>query len=652
METEKKRRAARKEARERAVQLMKEGRGNEAKEYFQRCVDITPEMAQDVIRAARDRNVDCIVAPYEADSQLAYLATSGIADFVVTEDSDLTLFGCERVLFKLIDSGDCVLYEKEHLNKVFGLQADLLSFEKFRYMCITAGCDYLANLPGIGLGKAKNFWLKVTNPDLRNVLRKIPAYLKMPQVSVTQDYIERFIRANNTFLYQLVFDPVTRKEKPLTPYAADLREEIESLTYAGSYSPPDTAAQMALGNMNIRSQKQVDNFDPDMTEMNLNASNANTKYGKRAFHRSMWCRDFIEKGPAVTSGSGKSQQPSFAFQLSSSQGEKKASQTRPSQIIRSKGIDKRKAEDLPEDEVEKMLLEEDTEKGSPSRKRTKNDFFKNRKIVGLNGDGQGQGKKVISKYFVKASPTIATNNPTENIVPKGRRDSKEESGAWFSDIEKPISAEGKFIYRPDKDTQPSQVSVLKEVSNSPEKTFESPAQRQRRNPFAKQLKSSPVVDLSALQSQNEENKEEPSQPDNSQKSLEITIPSSQLSMYSMDGESLTFSSQDPVAKSQMSDPASSQSPASSPSTEGARSSVTSPPPSSTAPRLGLSKMSTASSSSQSIARTVMGPAKVSGLRRPGVTSLKTKSGDGKIQTKLSTMFARSVTKAQIGQQHS
>ena len=300
METEKKRRAARKEARERAVQLMKEGRGNEAKEYFQRWVDITPEMAQDVIRAARDRNVDCIVAPYEADAQLAYLATSGIADFVVTEDSDLTLFGCERVLFKLIDSGDCVLYEKEHLNKVFGLQADLLSFEKFRYMCITAGCDYLTNLPGIGLGKAKNFWLTVTDPDLRNVLRKIPAHLKMPQVSVTQDYIERFIRANNTFLYQLVFDPVTRKEKPLTPYPADLKEEIETLTYAGSYSPPEIAAQMALGNMNIRSQKQVDHFDPDRTESTLGASNANTKYGKRAFHRSMWCRDLIEKGPATS----------------------------------------------------------------------------------------------------------------------------------------------------------------------------------------------------------------------------------------------------------------------------------------------------------------------------------------------------------------
>ena len=105
------------------------------------------------------------------------------------------------------------MYERNNLGKVFGLNADSFNFEKFRYMCILAGCDYLANLPGIGLGKAKKFWLLVTNPDLKNVLRKIPAYLKMPQTIVTEEYIERFIRANNTFLYQLVFDPVTKKER-------------------------------------------------------------------------------------------------------------------------------------------------------------------------------------------------------------------------------------------------------------------------------------------------------------------------------------------------------------------------------------------------------------------------------------------------------
>ena len=38
-----------------------------------------------------------MVAPYEADAELAYLVKEGIAHFVITEDSDLLAFGCPRV---------------------------------------------------------------------------------------------------------------------------------------------------------------------------------------------------------------------------------------------------------------------------------------------------------------------------------------------------------------------------------------------------------------------------------------------------------------------------------------------------------------------------------------------------------------------------
>lgn len=41
--------------------------------------------------------MDCIVAPYEADAQLAYLNKCGIAQLIITEDSDLLLFGCDKV---------------------------------------------------------------------------------------------------------------------------------------------------------------------------------------------------------------------------------------------------------------------------------------------------------------------------------------------------------------------------------------------------------------------------------------------------------------------------------------------------------------------------------------------------------------------------
>ena len=53
-----------------------------------------------VLQACRAIGVDCIVAPYEADAQLAYLNKIGVADVIITEDSDLILFGCEKVIFQ------------------------------------------------------------------------------------------------------------------------------------------------------------------------------------------------------------------------------------------------------------------------------------------------------------------------------------------------------------------------------------------------------------------------------------------------------------------------------------------------------------------------------------------------------------------------
>ena len=54
--------------------------------------------------------------------------------------------------------------------------------------------------------------------------------LKM-KTTVTPEYVEGFQQANNTFLYQLAFDPKKKKLQPLTPYPPEL--EPSMLTYAG-----------------------------------------------------------------------------------------------------------------------------------------------------------------------------------------------------------------------------------------------------------------------------------------------------------------------------------------------------------------------------------------------------------------------------------
>ena len=66
-------------------------------------------------------------------------------------------------------NGNGVLIEKRDLPKAVKLRPDLFTFDKFRYMCIMSGCDYLPSLPGIGLGKACKIFQLTRQTDMKLV---------------------------------------------------------------------------------------------------------------------------------------------------------------------------------------------------------------------------------------------------------------------------------------------------------------------------------------------------------------------------------------------------------------------------------------------------------------------------------------------------
>ncbi|XP_057583915.1 exonuclease 1 isoform X2 [Hippopotamus amphibius kiboko] len=258
-EVEKSRRERRQANLLKGKQLLREGKVSEARECFTRSINITHAMAHSVIKAARSQGVDCLVAPYEADAQLAYLNKAGIVQAVITEDSDLLAFGCKKVILKMDQFGSGLEVDQARLGMCKQL-GDVFTEEKFRYMCILSGCDYLSSLRGIGLAKACKVLRLANNPDILKVIKKIGHYLKM-NITVPEDYIKGFIRANNTFLYQLVFDPVKRKLVPLNAYEDDI--DPETLSYAGRYVDDSIALQIALGNKDINTFEQIDDYNPD-----------------------------------------------------------------------------------------------------------------------------------------------------------------------------------------------------------------------------------------------------------------------------------------------------------------------------------------------------------------------------------------------------
>ncbi|XP_036133337.1 exonuclease 1 isoform X3 [Molossus molossus] len=258
-EVEKSRRERRQTNLLKGKQLLREGKVSEARECFTRCINITHAMAHKVIKAARAQGVDCLVAPYEADAQLAYLNKAGIVQAIITEDSDLLAFGCKKVILKMDQFGNGLEIDQARLGMCRQL-GDVFTEEKFRYMCILSGCDYLSSLRGIGLAKACKVLRLANNPDIVKVIKKIGHYLKM-NITVPEDYIKGFIRANNTFLYQLVFDPIKRKLIPLNDYGDDI--DPETLSYAGQYIDDSIALQIALGNKDINTFEQIDDYNPD-----------------------------------------------------------------------------------------------------------------------------------------------------------------------------------------------------------------------------------------------------------------------------------------------------------------------------------------------------------------------------------------------------
>ena len=242
--TEEKRRKQRTVFREKGMLLLREGKRKEAYDCFKHCVDVKPEMALNLINACRDKGIQCIVAPYEADAQLAYMVRRGLAYAVISEDSDLLVFGCERVFFKMDDAGDGILITLSEVGSVKGHNMLGFSEDSFRHMCILSGCDYLDSIPGIGLVTAHKLMRKYGFDPVK-VIRAIK--MDKPN-SVPDRYEEKFIQADMTFLYQTVFDPRTESQVPLTSFPPDI--DVQSLSFAGLQVTPTKAKGLARGNIN------------------------------------------------------------------------------------------------------------------------------------------------------------------------------------------------------------------------------------------------------------------------------------------------------------------------------------------------------------------------------------------------------------------
>lgn len=111
-------------------------------------------------------------------------------------------------------------------------------FDKFRQMCILAGCDYLPSISGIGLTKAWTFMRDYG--DAKHAIDALQCTFDVPAT-----YEADFIKAEQTFLHQLIYNPITEQLEPLHPYPKGV--DASQLPYAGATFSAELAKGIATG---------------------------------------------------------------------------------------------------------------------------------------------------------------------------------------------------------------------------------------------------------------------------------------------------------------------------------------------------------------------------------------------------------------------
>lgn len=232
----------REDSRKLALELQSKGRMAEAYQEFQKAVDVTPEMARQLIEELKRMQVQYVVAPYEADAQLVYLEQQGIINGIISEDSDLLVFGAKRLLSKLDQHGDCIEINRGDFAACRDISLIGWTDADFRRMCILSGCDYLSNIPKLGLKTAYRSMRKYKNVEKVLRVLQFEGHYQVPA-----GYLDNFRQAENTFLYQRVFCPTAQKLVTLT--VPDPGMKLDEMPYIGADYDPELAVGVACGDL-------------------------------------------------------------------------------------------------------------------------------------------------------------------------------------------------------------------------------------------------------------------------------------------------------------------------------------------------------------------------------------------------------------------
>ena len=255
----------REEARIQAEQAYAAGDRKRAMEMYQRACPVTADMAREVIRECRKLNVEYVVAPYEADAQLAWMIDNRVIDSVITEDSDLLAYGASKILYKFTKDGHGDFFDARNLLALSSLSMHNFTQDMFVYMCVCTGCDFFKGVPGLGIRKSHAIVKRFRSmPTLLRAIKMDRKY------KVERSFATDFAKACLVFKHQTVYDmnkkchvhlkqldDIARASIPPNALKGD-DGQIEDLSFLGAHHDDTMAVKIATMTVHPYSLKEFD----------------------------------------------------------------------------------------------------------------------------------------------------------------------------------------------------------------------------------------------------------------------------------------------------------------------------------------------------------------------------------------------------------
>ncbi|KAI5964181.1 EXO1 [Candida pseudojiufengensis] len=217
-ETNQKRRDIRNEAKQLAQKCNETGRPHLAMKHYMKAAYVTSQMCKSIMCELDRLKIRYVVAPYEADPQMVYLEKIGVVDGILSEDSDLLIFGCQKLITKLKDDASCVEINRSDFKKVkFIPYLSSFSDEQLRLVAMVYGCDYTKGISGLGLKSSFQFVRRYIT------LSKVVIALRSTGKKIPNDFEQEVEKANLAFQFQKVFDPRSQTVSTLN----DIPESLE-----------------------------------------------------------------------------------------------------------------------------------------------------------------------------------------------------------------------------------------------------------------------------------------------------------------------------------------------------------------------------------------------------------------------------------------